>query len=744
MPLVFANPWMLLGLAAAGLPLIIHLISRQRARKLPFSTLRFLLQTDRKTARKHKLVDLLVLLLRTALLLFLALALSRPFFQPHREAGDLTPGPTAWAIVLDDSYSMGLIDEGLSVHAQAIAAVTDLLKAIPEGDEIRILPTSGRSIEGLDSATFQKDRLIDTLQRIEAPSYSDASAGAAVERGLQFLEGAKQNNRALVLVSDFQESALRDALAALSEEDADRKLPPLYWLDVGQPDTANTAIESLRVQQSLPFVGLPMDIRAGLANYGDSPDEQTASLWIDDRKVETQSVDIAPGSMTEAVFRHVPVEAGNMAGEVRLEGDALPADNRRYFTWFVTPRIRIALIHGGADEMALWDDAFYLQSVLQPVVEDPKAGRVQGLRVDPFRLDSVSGIEWGNYQLAIVVGIDRVPPALADRLQSFAREGGSVMAFAAGPDAAESAAVGQAPDVALLDVPAGDAQTVSPSEDRTATLGAIDEQHPIFRNLSRAAARNLSAVEFYQWRRLSPAAMAGDSRTVASYDNGDPFLVERRIGNGRILLFETRCHPDWSNLPVRPLFLMLVYETIKYCAMAQMGLQNDLAPLATLRYRLPDGVTYERAMVRDPEGVLKAHPLGEDVRELIVRSLEIPGVYHVYFQAGENEDEAMVAVNIDPEEGRLERIDPDAVAEHLSATPAHIFTAPRQLVGVLRRQREGVALGAFFLYLAAACFLAECFLANYLIPKNATAPAAAPKHHSDTSPKTSHAAPTGN
>ncbi|MBM3335383.1 BatA domain-containing protein, partial [Candidatus Sumerlaeota bacterium] len=78
-PIALGNPWMLVTLVAAAGPLIIHLISRQRSRRLPIPTLRFLIQTDRKTARKHKLADLVVLVLRTALLASLSLALTGPY-----------------------------------------------------------------------------------------------------------------------------------------------------------------------------------------------------------------------------------------------------------------------------------------------------------------------------------------------------------------------------------------------------------------------------------------------------------------------------------------------------------------------------------------------------------------------------------------------------------------------------------------------------------------------------------------
>lgn len=722
MPIVFANPWMLLTLAAAAAPLIIHLISRQHARKLPISTLRFLLQTDRRTARKHKLVDLLVLVLRTALIVFLALALSKPFVQPRREAGDLAPGQTAWAIVLDDSYSMGLVHDGLAVFDRAMAAATELLKTIPEGDEMQLALTSGRRPEGMGVSTFRSAAAIEALRRLDGPSYSDAQVAPALEQGLKFLEGARCPNHALVLISDFQEAALRDASATLASRTDLPKATAMYWLDIGNAPEGNTAIQSVAVYQAMPFVGLPMRVRAAIANYGDKAARQTVSLWIGKSKIESREIEIAADSRSEIEFQHVPLEAGNVAGEVRLEGDPLPADNRRSFCWHVTGRVQVVVIHGGqGDEGRRWDDVFFLKSVFEPLAEDAKGGRPRGLRVDYVNESAVGTINWQDYQVAFVVGLDRLPSDLAAKLEQFAKRGGSVIAFGGSSASTTRQSSPDDPDVVLLGAVAGDIRTETLESTGTLALGQMDEQHPIFRTLSRTAAANLSVIEFYTYRRLSGAAVGGASRVLASYDNGDAFLVERRVGNGRILVFETRCHSNWGNLPVRPLFLPLIYEAMKYCVVSQLGLQPDLAPGAAFRYALPEGAKYSRAMVKDPEGRLRSYPLGEGKTDLIIERLERPGIYYIYFQAGDAETETIVAVNVNPNEGRIVRLDDDEVAKHLATARVRVDRSSSSLAGALRRQREGLALRSFLLYLAALCFLAECFLANYLIPRQRAA-----------------------
>ncbi|MBM3335557.1 VWA domain-containing protein, partial [Candidatus Sumerlaeota bacterium] len=638
-------------------------------------------------------------------------------YQPQRQTGDLMPGPTAWVVIVDDSYSMGQVSEGLTTFDRAVAAAAEILKMIPERDDLLVLLTSERRPEGLNVTTYRSAAAIEALRRLEGPSFGDAAVASAVEQGLRFLEQAKVVNRVLVLISDFQDRALNNAVEMLASRKSLPQGGAICWLDVGQPPQGNTAVQAVRAYQPLPFVGLPMRIQATVANCGERPARQTASLWINGSKTESQEVEIAPGGISEVEFQHVPIEAGNIAGEARIEGDPLPADNHRFFSWHVTTQIRAVVVHGGSGAKgesgeARWDDVFFLKSAFEPVVGGANREQSRGLRVEYVGIADVAKISWSHYQVAFLAGLDRLPDDLAGQAEQFVRRGGCVVAFGGTGDSAIRQSQPDNPDVKLLGIAPGDIGTDALESTRTLKLGQLDEQHPILRTLSQTAAQNLSAVEFYTYRRLRQAALDSASRVIASYDSGDPFLVERRLGNGRILVFTTRCHPDWTNLPVRPLFLPLLYETMKYCVAGQFGLQGDLAPGAPLRISPPEGKRIARAI--DPEGKTISCPTGEGRR---APSAEKPGVYRIFLQSGDGETELLVAVNVNPEEGKIVRLDRDEVAKKLEPAHVGVFGSASQLTGLLRRQREGVPLRSFLLYLAVFCFLTESFLANYLIPR---------------------------
>ena len=103
----FMNPWLLVGMLAGLIPIIIHLINRQRARLRRFAALEFLLLSDKRQARRLRIRQLLVLLLRVGLLMAIPFALAKPYVQPDsQDTSANVRAPGAVVLVLDDSMSM--------------------------------------------------------------------------------------------------------------------------------------------------------------------------------------------------------------------------------------------------------------------------------------------------------------------------------------------------------------------------------------------------------------------------------------------------------------------------------------------------------------------------------------------------------------------------------------------------------------------------------------------------------------
>ena len=84
--LSFLSPWFLLGALAVAIPVVLHLFRRRNDPVVPFSAMRFLHQVPIEQARRRRLQDLLLLALRVAALLLLAIGFARPYFQSPMSA----------------------------------------------------------------------------------------------------------------------------------------------------------------------------------------------------------------------------------------------------------------------------------------------------------------------------------------------------------------------------------------------------------------------------------------------------------------------------------------------------------------------------------------------------------------------------------------------------------------------------------------------------------------------------------
>src|SRR5579862_1758943 len=132
----FLHPLFLFGALAVAVPIIIHYVFKMKAPIVLFPSVRFLRQVDRQVAKRQKLQELLLLLLRCLALLLLALALAGPVIKP---LGNL-PGSagTAAVIVLDDSYSMSALDAGGLIFARAKGLAATILNTFHPGDSAGI------------------------------------------------------------------------------------------------------------------------------------------------------------------------------------------------------------------------------------------------------------------------------------------------------------------------------------------------------------------------------------------------------------------------------------------------------------------------------------------------------------------------------------------------------------------------------------------------------------------------------
>ena len=135
--LEFANPALLAGLAAASIPIVIHLLNRRKFREMPWAAMQFLLAAIRKNQRRVRIEQWLLLAVRTLVILLVVAAMAKPFLESF---GIVIAGQrTHRVLVLDGSLSMGYTTGDKSRFDQAKDVAAQLVKDSRQGDAVSLI-----------------------------------------------------------------------------------------------------------------------------------------------------------------------------------------------------------------------------------------------------------------------------------------------------------------------------------------------------------------------------------------------------------------------------------------------------------------------------------------------------------------------------------------------------------------------------------------------------------------------------
>lgn len=715
MPLVFLQPLFLLGILAGSLPVIIHLIHRQKRRRVPFSTLQFLLQTDRRSARKYRLVDFLLLLLRVLALILLALALSQPVMRPPGTA-DMEFGKLSLGIVIDDSLSMQRAEGGVSIFDRAIEAAREILDTIPQDGEAFIVLSSGRTPASVSVPTSPPSMLSDPLGEVPC-SYGGRPLATAVNKAAEVLAGSKLRHRALVVITDLQERAfrLRDTIQrdVLAEE-----VQSVQVLDLSG-SRVNLGILEVSASPRVAFPGTPVRVRAQVFNSAAEPAEARVSLWVDDQKVGGEVATLGGESAGQVVFSHVLNRAGTGRMAVRLEPDALSGDNAHFIALRVLPAARALVIAPHPEESrvqagTLEDESVFLKTALNPLTAANYSG-ASPVQVTALTYQEARAARLNHYGFVVVVESPDMPDYLRESIREYVDQGGRIMRF---PSRAwldrirAGGAIGR--DTRLGPLPLRGAWAQAAGENAQG-FGDISREHPIFSLLAASAPELFAAVTVSAHLTVDENRLGAQDTVIARYADGAPLLLESRTERGLEMTWTVGCHPDWTDLPLRPLFLPILFEALKYAEGERAGRMRGGT--------VDEGFSIELVPQPDPRPLRVGRPSGREERLTLMASQDMldyyeadePGFYTVDFPA-ERRDPMVVAVNAETEESNLLRLSEEDLGKvlpegMLSAVAGDAASVAERLSYTTR----GYPLAGWLLILALACLLGEIYLSNTLL-----------------------------
>ena len=686
MDLAFLNVTFLFAALGAAIPLILHLVRRQRAGIHVFSMVRFLVSTQRAIVRQQRFRRLLLLLLRMAACALLAVIFARPFVRDQDESFFAGAQPEAAAILVDTSYSMGYGNR-LAVARRRAAEVLNTLRT---GDQVALLTfaVQARVVRELGSDHSGLPALLDTgiEATFEGTDYVEALRAADDQ-----LSGADFEKRTLYLVSDFQQSGWNPRSAGW-------KLSPgvqLRLIDVGDEQDDNTAVTGVEIPSALSAEERDLDVVVRIRNYGRTPFRDELTLRVNGTAAGRRMVEIPQRSGRLETFRHTFDPATN-AGEVILGDDGLPVDNRFYFTVSAPAPLRVLCLEERRRPDRPSEAAYYLSQALS-LRRDPP------VEVDVRSPRAMADVDPGDYDVVISANLSVLPRGAQSRLTDYVRSGGSLI-IALNP--AVSPGIFHTSFGELL--PGRIASLSSPDapRDRYRLLTDVNYQHPVFQPFSGPRHGDFGTVRFYRTARFEPDSTA---TVPARFEDGSAAVAEKPLGSGRTFLVLSTFDLSWTDFPIREVFVPFLYESIDYLASRGTlhGRGAGLYRLAGEAVRLPDDALH----VELPSGERVPAEASQTGTRLFTRT-QRPGLYRVQSEGGPH----TFAVNLDTRESDFTRMDVEAFASAL-INPVAASPESRETETLAREARDAEVerrqrLWWFLGFTVIALVLGETLLAN--------------------------------
>jgi hypothetical protein len=663
-------PAFLAGLAAIAIPVLIHLIHRERKETIAFPSLMFLRKVPYRSVRRQKLRHLLLLAVRCLAIIIVVGAFARPFVRR-----DVTPSVAGAdgrevVVLLDRSYSMAYGTR----WERAIAAVRTIASQIRATDRVSLV-AFGASAAQLVEPALGASRLEAVLGALR-PTSEPTRFAAGFRLAAQILAASDQPRREIILISDFHRFGW-----TASDEVTLPARTSVRTVDVSRGETADVAVSGVAVARREEGDRARAAVTARATNLGPAPRSVDATLELAGRAVETRRVSIPPRSTAQVVFGAVPVSSAPTRAVVRVTRDSQPSNDAFFFTVAEQSGAAALIVEPGRPRQ---NQTLFLSRALS-VADDP-----------PVRVTVATSATTENLRdrTLVVLNEAELPDGAVGR--------------ALRAQVAEGAILLVVPGERGLGTPAAAWDSVLPARVGSVTerpdgarWASVDFSHALFESF-RAARADFSSVSATRYRNLVPLAGAS---VIARFDDGSPVVVERAHGDGRVMMLALTLDPHWTDLPYHPLWVPLTH---------QLARRSLAGREARTWFTVPHVLDLSRegsVIVESPEGT-RVRVGGDSGRTSV--ELRERGFYEVRRAGTAIGAGRPVAVNVELAESDLSHFDAaELVAAVTSRTERGAAAETQTEFGGTAQELERRQAIWWYLLLAALLLLAgETLLAN--------------------------------
>lgn len=706
--MTFLNPFVLFGLAAAAIPVLIHLFNVRKLRTIEFSTLTFLKELNKNKIRRIKVRQWLLLVLRTLLIILIVLAFSRPALQGTFGSASSRASSTI-IILLDNTASMALHNEQGTYLSQVQQKAREIAATMQENDEAYLLRLSDLPLATTEEPLRDPSAL---LSLIDATTVSQRQR--TIEEGLRvssrLLQQSRNFNKEIYILTDGQASSLANVQE--QKRGPEQMFAPnvrLFMLTAAREPGENVAIERMEVPPALLQPGKLFTVNVTVKNHGTSPvSNHVVTMKIGTSAVMQKSVSLDAGEQTTIDFLLTAPRAGFLPLTAESEDDAYEADNRFYGSVYVPMQIDAAVVAAAPEASR------FIITALNAAASVSAGSPVT---VTAFAPSQISSSMLAKHDVLILSGIPELSVTQSADIKSFLSSGGSLLFFPSADSAATSYQYLSASGVPALSMVSG-----------TASFEKVDLQFPLFRGMfEKGTAGKQQSPESPQIRRSIAPKASGTLRSIVTLSNGTPFLWQYETGRGKILGVAVPATTDWSDLPMKGLFVPLLFQSVLYCAspvsVADAAAWSVGEPLEFSSALLPRRTASSSGTLRFYDAEQRDIPAlsysrsGVNGAPSIIYTIERTEGAGQYAVLAGKDTASLIPVNVRREEssGTLaSQDDIEALLERLGIDRSSLITLSPEsdMLSTITESRFGIELWRYFLLAALLIAIAEMAVAR--------------------------------
>ncbi len=713
--MAFLNPVFLGFLSLVGVPLLIHLIRRRKLRVVQWAAMEFLLQSQRKQRKRLRIEELILLALRMLIVALAVLAFARPVLRAGIPL--FSQNARVYAIiVLDNSFSMDQRGpDGKTSFERAKESANSLLtKVLKDGDSVSVVLASEHpeSLIGVPSYDLKA-----AARRVSSLKTGDRGTDllASLQAVNRLIKASKSPVKEVYWLSDDQASAWETAgkdTAQSSWQDLSKQAM-LIWTSCGAPanERDNLAVEPPTLGRELVTPRLPARIESRIFNYGSrNRDDLLVNLTLDGKPAASVRIAVPAGGSATARFLPFVGTPGTHTGVISIADpehvDNLVRDNSAPLVVRCRESIKVLLQDIRPQSDPAKSESFYLLNAMAPGGSEeslaPHLREGPGFGTQPLR----------DYDAVVIAGASSMSTADARALGDYVRTGGGLLIFP-GSDTDAARLNADFSTAGLLPAKLGPKKILN--DEAAITLNPAAMLHPALALFKDTAAIDIASARFTVYYPLEPTAedsQSDASRIIARFSNGDPALVERKVGMGHVILAASSAGAEWNQLALKPAYVPFIYQLVSYLgqgAVAHRNLHQDEPLFLTLplnqankpvKVTTPDGKTSTQNSVLDARGVTFNYS-----------ATSRSGLYTVSSTAGAPD---AFAVSLNTAESNTSMADPADKLAHtgMPASRYNIARTSDQIHTIVNRARYGVEVWRTFLWILLPLLFLESLLAQ--------------------------------